>query len=192
MESYIGRPPNCRPECVTSSDCASNLACINQKCVDPCPGRCGLNAECRVVSHSVQCVCLIGYSGDPFVQCNPPIENDVVEVLTPCNPTPCGPNAECKERNGAGSCKCLPEYYGNPYEGCRPECIMNSDCPSNKACQQQKCQDPCPGTCGQNAYCQVINHLPSCNCNAGYSGDPYRLCIKPAERKKLFIVTPIP
>lgn len=159
--------------------------------MDPCPGRCGLNAECRVVSHAVQCVCLIGYSGDPFVQCNAPIENDVVEVLTPCNPSPCGPNAECKERNGAGSCKCLPDYYGNPYEGCRPECIMNSDCPSNKACQQQKCQDPCPGTCGQNAICQVVNHLPTCNCVVGYSGDPYRLCIKPVERKKEFILKKI-
>lgn len=185
LESYIGRPPNCRPECVTSSDCASSLACINQKCVDPCPGRCGVNAECRVVSHAVQCSCVVGYTGDPFVECNLPPERDVVEVRTPCSPSPCGPNAVCRERNGAGSCTCLPEYFGNPYEGCRPECVMNSDCPSNKACQQQKCQDPCPGTCGQNADCQVVNHLPSCTCITGYTGDPYRICTRPVERKNL-------
>lgn len=186
LESYIGLPPNCRPECVTSSDCRSQQACINQKCVDPCPGRCGLNAECRVVSHAVQCLCLAGYIGDPFVQCNPAPERDL-EVINPCNPSPCGTNAECRERNGASSCSCLPDYFGNPYEGCRPECIMNSDCPSNKACQQQKCRDPCPGVCGQNAECQVVNHLPNCNCLLGYSGDPYRLCIRPAERK-LFLL----
>lgn len=187
LESYIGRPPNCRPECVTSSDCSSNLACLNQKCVDPCPGRCGLNAECRVVSHAVQCVCVVGYSGDPFIQCNPEVERDVTEILTPCSPSPCGPNAVCKERNGAGSCTCFPDYHGNPYEGCRPECLLNSDCPSNRACLQQKCQDPCPGTCGQNAECQVVNHLPTCNCIYGYTGDPYRLCSKPVERKTEFV-----
>lgn len=36
--------------------------------------------------------------------------------------------------------------------------------------------DPCPGTCGQNADCQVINHLPSCICRGGYTGDPFVFC----------------
>lgn len=106
------------------------------------------------------------------------------EVLTPCSPSPCGPNAICRERNGAGSCICLDEYIGNPYEGCRPECIHNSDCASNKACTRNKCVDPCPSTCGQNAQCQVINHSPSCNCILGYTGDPFRFCsLPPPERK---------
>lgn len=79
---------------------------------------------------------------------------------------------------------CLPEYIGNPYEGCRPECVLNTDCPSNKACIMSKCQDPCPGTCGQNSDCVVISHLPSCVCRQGYTGDPFRYCnIIPPDSK---------
>lgn len=182
VETYIGRPPNCRPECVTSSDCSSQLACVNQKCVDPCPGRCGLNAECFVVSHAVQCICQQGFNGDPFVQCKPEIAYEN-EIRTPCSPSPCGPNAVCRDRNGVGSCQCLPQYFGDPYEGCRPECMLDSDCPSNRACQQLRCQDPCPGTCGLNANCQVVNHLPTCTCLTGYVGDPYRQCNRLPERK---------
>lgn len=107
---------------------------------------------------------------------------------SPCTPSPCGTNAVCREQNGAGSCSCLPEYIGNPYEGCRPECVHNTDCPSNKACMRNKCQDPCPGTCGQNADCQVVNHLPTCTCRPGYTGDPFRYCsIQPPQRKGNFV-----
>lgn len=72
LPEYIGVPPNCRPECVSNSECASHLACINQKCKDPCPGICGINAECHVVSHTPQCVCSSGFTGDPFRQCTVP------------------------------------------------------------------------------------------------------------------------
>lgn len=184
LPEFIGSPPSCRPECISNTECPSKLACINNKCKDPCPGTCGLNAECRVVSHTPNCVCSIGFTGDPFTQCilqAPQIQ----EIVNPCVPSPCGSNAICKERNGAGSCSCLPEYLGNPYEGCRPECVLNSDCPSNKACVRNKCQDPCPGTCGQNANCQVINHLPSCTCAPGFTGNPFTYCSPiPPERKK--------
>lgn len=98
------------------------------------------------------------------------------EVLRPCSPSPCGVNAVCKEQNNVGSCTCLPDHIGNPYESCRPECVHNSDCPSTRACINNKCQDPCPGTCGQNAYCQVSNHLPKCYCNNAFTGDPFRYC----------------
>lgn len=119
------------------------------------------------------------------------------EHLTPCQPSPCGANAQCREQNGAGACICLPEHIGNPYEGCRPECVLNSDCPSNQACINKKCKDPCPGTCGPNADCQVINHLPSCTCRIGYTGDPFRYCaiVPITERKilnyKFFIIRQI-
>lgn len=194
LPDFNGSPPNCRPECVSNSECPNHLACINQKCKDPCPGICGQNAECKVVSHTPNCVCLSGYIGDPFTLCNVQSKYFVdfirlknytynksgtiipPERPTPCLPSPCGANAECREHNGAGSCMCLPEYIGNPYEGCRPECVLNSDCAPNKACVRNKCVDPCPGTCGQNANCQVINHLPSCTCVNGYTGDPFRYC----------------
>lgn len=94
----------------------------------------------------------------------------------PCNPSPCGANAICKERNGAGSCSCLPEYFGDPYTVCKPECVTNTDCPSDKACLNNKCKDPCPGICGINAECRVSYHAPICFCYEGYTGNPSTAC----------------
>lgn len=90
----------------------------------------------------------------------------------PCNPSPCGPNAQCYN----GVCTCLNEYQGDPYIGCRPECILNTDCPRNKACIKKKCVDPCPGTCGQNAICDVYNHIPMCRCPERMQGNAFILC----------------
>lgn len=175
LPEFIGSPPNCRPECINNNECNNNLACIKQKCKNPCEGVCGENAECRVISHTPNCFCPIGYIGDPFTRCL--IEQKVTPILVnPCVPSPCGPNAICREQNNAGACSCTPGYIGNPYEGCRPECVLSSDCASNKACIRNKCVDPCPGTCGANAECQVINHLPSCICRIGYTGDPFITC----------------
>lgn len=101
------------------------------------------------------------------------------EPKTPCTPSPCGINAVCKERNGAGSCSCIPEYHGDPYYECRPECVMNSDCLRTLACINNKCVDPCPGTCGLNAECRIVNHSPSCSCIPGYVGDPLNACRTP-------------
>lgn len=187
LEGYVGQPPYCKPECVSNTECSNSLACIDQKCTNPCLGLCGANANCHVVSHTPICSCNSGFSGDPFIQCLL-VRNTPLEVKNPCNPSPCGFNALCRERGGAGSCSCLPEYIGNPYEGCRPECVLNSDCASNRACIRNKCQDPCPGACGQNADCHVVNHLPSCTCHFGYTGDPFRFCkeIIIVEERKIF------
>lgn len=70
LPSYVGRAPNCRPECTVNSDCPSRLACINENCKDPCSGSCGYNTECHVVSHSPMCTCKIGYIGNPFSECH--------------------------------------------------------------------------------------------------------------------------
>lgn len=69
QEQYYGSPPLCRPECMVSSECMPNRACINQKCVDPCVGACGDNAKCTVVNHNALCSCPPNYHGDPFVHC---------------------------------------------------------------------------------------------------------------------------
>jgi len=90
----------------------------------------------------------------------------------PCNPSPCGPNAQCNN----GVCTCLSEYQGDPYTGCRPECVLNDDCPRNKACIKNKCKDPCPGICGQNAICDVYNHIPMCRCPEGMQGNAFVFC----------------
>lgn len=101
----------------------------------------------------------------------------------PCTPSPCGSNAICRVQQNTASCSCQDDYIGNPYEGCRPECTLSSDCPSNQACFRSKCRDPCPGTCGPNAQCYVINHAAVCSCLERYTGDPFNYCNLITERK---------
>lgn len=62
-------PNGCRPECVVSSECPANRACVNNKCIDPCSGVCGIKARCETINHSPICSCSPNDSGDPFVRC---------------------------------------------------------------------------------------------------------------------------
>ena len=208
IPEYFGDPyVACRPECTTNPECPSDKTCQNMKCIDPCPGLCGVNAECRVVNHRATCSCFPGYTGDPFTACRLPPQSIyfflyilylyvfqslnificlVIEPIVaeddPCDPNPCGPNSS-PPRNYGGQCQCscLPEMIGSP-PNCRPECVINSDCPSDKACINRKCQDPCPGLCGINARCEVRNHLPLCICLNGYIGDPFFQCNRPISK----------
>ncbi|XP_047739044.1 uncharacterized protein LOC108675679 isoform X2 [Hyalella azteca] len=184
-EGYIGDPlVICGPHCVIDSDCDRGFACIGRECKDPCPGACGSNAVCTVSSHRPKCSCVAGFSGDPYVACIiPPIGKTttagplepIADYPQPCEPNPCGANAECIPV-GAGRCQCIQGYFGNPYDVCRPECTVDSDCPYNRECRNEKCVDPCPGTCGLKAICQVVTHKPMCTCSMGYTGDPYTEC----------------
>lgn len=69
---YHGNPYEvCRPECLVSSDCPMNRACIRNKCGDPCPGTCGVAAICTVSNHIPICSCPAGSTGDAFRICQP-------------------------------------------------------------------------------------------------------------------------
>lgn len=173
--NYFGNPGlGCRPECVLNSDCPSNRACVDYHCKDPCPGTCGVNAECRTHNHVPTCKCLQGYEGNPFSVCTkyvppPPEPSD------PCQPNPCGPYSECRTLYNRALCSCNPGYIGSS-PNCRPECTVDSDCAIDKACRQQKCVDPCPGACGQNARCSVRYHSAVCTCLPGFRGNPTTFC----------------
>lgn len=72
LPEYTGDPyTGCRPQCVTNSDCDRSKACFNNKCKDPCPGACGVNAECRAINHAPSCYCLPGYTGNALKSCEP-------------------------------------------------------------------------------------------------------------------------
>lgn len=101
--------------------------------------------------------------------------SSALEMKQPCNPSPCGPNSQCRNINEQAVCSCVSGFMGSP-PSCRPECIVSSDCSLNEACSNQKCRDPCPGTCGVGARCQVINHNPICSCPSGLTGDPFIRC----------------
>lgn len=85
LPEFLGSPPNCKPECISNSECSTHLACISQKCRDPCPGSCGPNSECRVISHTPMCVCSYGFVGDPFIQCVPKPGKNYEIVISYCN-----------------------------------------------------------------------------------------------------------
>ncbi len=50
-------------ECLVHDDCPTTLACVGEKCVDPC--NCAANADCEARNHQGQCRCILDYIGDP-------------------------------------------------------------------------------------------------------------------------------
>lgn len=175
IAEYNGDPyRGCRPECVLNSDCPRNRACVQQKCVDPCPGSCGQQAICEVMNHVPMCSCPPPLEGNAFVQCRP-AERDPPKLTNPCHPNPCGSNSQCRVQNSVAICSCIPGYFGAP-PVCRPECVQNSDCLSYLTCVNQKCVDPCPGLCAFNAICRVTNNAARCQCPPGHTGDPFVRC----------------
>lgn len=99
------------------------------------------------------------------------------EPVNPCDPSPCGPYSICQVTANRAICTCQTGYIGAP-PACRPECLISTECPMDKTCIEQKCQDPCFGSCGIGARCQVIKHNPICSCPPSLTGDPFVQCIK--------------
>ena len=70
--NYIGDPySSCRPECLLNTDCPRDKSCLRNKCIDPCAGACGVDADCRVTNHIPFCSCKESYTGDPYASCRP-------------------------------------------------------------------------------------------------------------------------
>lgn len=71
LPGYVGDPYLCcHPECARNSSCALNRACIRNKCIDPCPGLCGTNAECVMNNHAPICSCQEEHTGNPYSSCS--------------------------------------------------------------------------------------------------------------------------
>jgi len=142
---------------------------------DPCfPSPCGPNTQCDVnrLGNPV-CKCLPGYIPQPDTI------TGCVEEPDPCNPNPCGPGAECLARGRQAECKCPAGFKGDPYAFCkRGDCEYDHECSSSLACFDYNCRDPCIGTCGRNANCEVQDHRPICSCPQGFTGDPLSGCDK--------------
>lgn len=110
------------------------------------------------------------------------IEDEIPKPPTDlCYPSPCGQNAQCSN----GICSCLSDYVGNPLFGCRPECVLNSECPRNRACVRSKCVDPCINSCGRDTICDTINHLAICSCLPGLTGNAHIACTQIQSTKIL-------
>lgn len=177
------------PGCESDSECPGTEACINRQCRNPCD--CGLNAECHIHNHRAVCSCQPGYEGNPktacrTVGCRSDSECDLDKscinsvCVNPCLITdPCGENGECYVAGNKAECRCRSGYRGNPYERCHViGCRSNSDCPSEKQCENSQCIDPCvyDNPCSPRAECRPNNHMPVCRCPPGMIGNPYVDC----------------
>ncbi|PNF25784.1 hypothetical protein B7P43_G12126, partial [Cryptotermes secundus] len=60
------------PICHYNEDCPPHKLCdrLNRVCINPClEDSCGENAQCLAVNHGIDCKCLDGYIGNPYVEC---------------------------------------------------------------------------------------------------------------------------
>ena len=145
-----------RPECTTDPECPDHLACIREKCQNPCfTTTCGVNAECRVTRHRAICYCKPGYEGDPYRICEERKQQHLIQIYL-----------------GLLVISLLLYLAG---------CKSDDECPLSQACIQRECQDPCPfEQCGIKAFCTVNVHRARCQCPPGHKGSPYVEC-KPYE-----------
>lgn len=91
----------------------------------------------------------------------------------------CAPTAECKAERHRAVCRCPAGYRGDPFVSCKKkECTRDQDCPSDRACIQEKCENPCTikQQCGTHARCFVEQHTVQCACDPPWTGDPKRQC----------------
>lgn len=85
----------------------------------------------------------------------------------------CGKNAECYGINHEAICECPLGFTGNPRGLCAPVvgCRKDTECPSDKACINERCESPCVANpCDNNSECRVFDHVVECECPPGFVG----------------------
>lgn len=198
---YVDCKLEIQPECKVDTDCPSLLACLNNKCQDPCRvlEPCQRPSNCKVVPSSpvrtMICVCPTGYISSGSGTCKPtPTAVDIGECSadTDCptdkscinnlcrNPCNCGVNAECRINNHKPVCSCLEGFDGNPEIQCESiGCRSNDECSGHQACINRKCIAVCSmdNACGSKAECYGVNHRAICDCPRGFTGNADISCV---------------
>lgn len=162
-----------QPICQYNEDCPPTKLCdrLNRRCINPCSvDACGENAECSPVNHGVECRCLNGFVGNPYIECSKiqgcrrdsECSSSEACINGQCDsPCRCGVSALCEVINHRPVCRCPNGYSGDPNIGCNP--------PTN-ACD--------PNPCGTNAMCELDRGNPICFCPKGLTGNPFKNCSK--------------
>lgn len=185
--------------CLSDSECPNDRTCVNNICINPCS--CGPNADCRVKNHKPICTCKQGFNGNPDIECtrigcrsNDECSEQHTCINRQCVPacaadgSTCGTKATCYATNHRAICECLPGFVGNPKISCAVVgCRSDSDCPTNRACINERCENPCAESnpCDETAECKVYNHEPVCACPPGYVGNTKTGCKKIEEKCSL-------
>lgn len=110
------------------------------------------------------------------------------ECFSPCrNETfKCKGNKKCEVQGHRPTCVCKNGFIVNDHGeiACAPdkiECNNDEQCPSNKACLQGQCQNPCTASekspCPAEKSCEVLNHKPICIC-LKYCSPSLSICLR--------------
>lgn len=97
------------------------------------------------------------------------------ECYNPCNSPSfkCNDNKKCDVLRHKATCVCKNGFIVNERGeiACAPdqvECSENKQCPTDKACVEGRCVDPClegkKYPCPKDKACAVYNHQPTCIC----------------------------
>ncbi|VDK32372.1 unnamed protein product [Taenia asiatica] len=162
---------------------------------DPCTNvRCGLNAYCA----SGYCYCNAGYRGDANTECRPASSGAPLFIFRRAFPD-CtyNPSNNCCKAFHCGCCEsetsgfegqddcrwcCESSNHYDQFADLNVNCKFDADCPLESDWDEIElvttvaslnhsvlCRDV---SCGYNARCREGR----CECEEGYSGDPYREC----------------
>ena len=134
-------PKTPEPECRVDQDCPSQMACIAERCQNPCrvANPCTGSQQCLVTdtlpTRTVACVCPQGFvSGsngeckqvEVRAECYDDTDCRVTEVcnqgdcMDACRQKRCGNNAKCEHTVHDARCECISGFTGDPYSECYP------------------------------------------------------------------------
>lgn len=143
--SYCACPKGYRTQ--TDGSCADVDECSEGQQV------CGFGAECINSQGGYECMCPVGYGGEPYHGlCAPPQRQCASDKQ-------CNSNEKCVQ---PGECVCPPPFFLDTSDG-------------------NKCKSPCERfPCGINAKC-TPSDPPQCMCQVGFRGDPFQGCVSENE-----------
>ena len=180
-------------ECGTSNDCPSALYCEKGECKSPCghTSICEGNERCVAANHQATCQCknklVINVLGEltcpgrgvggcrADVECPPNMACISSLCQNPCTQFSCAPGKKCQVLNHLPLCMCD--------TNCEAEasiCLKDPGCPSNMACVNFQCIDPCTKlNCPNGTPCIVVDHKAECKfCPPGFTVDRNYGCLK--------------